>query len=120
MNTREEGSLVVSDGDDSEGSDNVVFFGNKIGNRDGNLRIMYNNVNGLKVNEFLISKAIEKHEIRNKKVLSGAKRVDKMSGVLATIRKWDTSIIRLSESQCAWENYNVRDSVNQELRTIDK
>jgi len=120
MSTREGGSLVESDGNDSEASDNVVFFGDKIGNRDGNLRIMYNNVNGLKVNEFLKSKAIEKYEIRNKKALSGAKSVDKIPGVLATIRKWDTNIICLSESQCAWENYNVRDSVNKELRTIDR
>ena len=43
-----------------------------------------------------------------------------MSGVLATIRKWDTNVLCLSESQCAWEHYQVRDKVSEELRSVDK
>ena len=81
---------------------------------------MYNNVNGLKVNDFLKSKVIEKYEKKKKKMLQGAKRVDKMTGVLATLRKWDTNVLCLAESQCTWENYNVRDKVHEELRKVDQ
>ena len=53
-------------------------------------------------------------------MLQGAKRVDKMTDVLATLRKWDTNVLCLAESQCAWENYNVRDKVHEELRKVDQ
>ena len=104
----------------TEGNGGLKFFGDKIGNRNGNIRIMYNNINGLKINDFLKSKVIGKIERKKKKMLQSAKRVEKMTGALAIIRKWDANVVCLSESQCAWEHYHVRDSVGEELRQIDR
>ena len=120
-NTREAGSLVASDswtGNNDNAKD--IFFGDEMGRRDGNLRIIYNNVNGLKVKDFLKSKAIEKYEKKKKKTLHGAKKVEKISGVLATLRKYDANVLCLAETQCAWENYIIRDKVREELRRVDQ
>ena len=114
----EEGSSVKVDSWD--GSEDIVVFGDKIGKRNGALRIMYNNVNGLKVNDFIKSKVIGKYEKKKLKILQSTKKVEKMTGALATIRKWDANVVCLAESQCAWEHYHVRDLVGEELRTIDK
>ena len=46
--------------------------------------------------------------------------MEKVTGVVATLRKWDTNILCLSESQCAWENFHVRNNVQEELRKVDK
>ena len=76
-NTREKGSLVEAERwTGNKGNVDTVFFGDKMGERDGNLRIIYNNVNGFKVKDFLKSKVIEKHEKR-KKTLHGAKKLRK-------------------------------------------
>ena len=96
------------------------LFGDKLGNRNSNLRILYNNVNGLKINDFLKSKVKDSYEKKTKKILKNVKKVDKVTGVVATLRKWDTNILCLAESQCAWENFNVTNKVNEELRKVDK
>ena len=100
--------------------DEIRFFGDEIKEKNGNLRIMYNNVNGLKINEFMKSKLFEEYERKKKKILTNVKKVDKVCGVLATLRKWDANIVSLSETQVAWENYNVRNKVSAELRKIDR
>ena len=81
-----------------------------MGHRKENLRVLYNNINGLKIKEFLKSKAIDKYE-RKKKIQTNVKKVEKVTGVVATLRKWDTNILCLSESQCAWEKFHVRNNV---------
>ena len=48
------------------------------------------------------------------------KRVEKISGVIATFRKWDTNIICLAETQCAWENFTVRNKVTEEIKKVDR
>ena len=73
--------------------DEENFFGNKMGNRNRNLRILYNNVNGLKINDFLKSKVAESYEKRTKKILKNVKKVEKITGVMATLRKLDVNVI---------------------------
>ena len=99
--------------------DEENFFGNKMGNRNVNLRILYNNVNGLKINDFLKSKVAESYEKRTKKILKNVKKVEKITGVMATLRKLDVNIICLAESQVAWEIFHVREKIQEELRRVD-
>jgi len=46
--------------------DEIRFFGDEIKEKNGNLRIMYNNVNGLKINEYMKSTMIDKYEKKKK------------------------------------------------------
>ena len=103
----------------NDGSEEIMVFG-EIKTRNGQFRIMYNNVNGLKVNDFLKSKVRKKYEKKKNKMLQSTKSIEKMTGVLATIRKWDANVLCLAESQCAWENYYVREKLQEELRECDQ
>ena len=98
----------------------IRFFGDILGQRNGNLRVVYNNVNGLKIKDFMKCKMMEKYENQKKKILKNVKKVDKVSGIVALLRKWDTNIICMSETQVAWENYHVRNCVGEEVRRVDR
>lgn len=95
------------------------FFGDDLEKKKGDLRVMYNNVNGLKISEFLKMRMSDKVNKKKKKMLSVKKGVAKLTGVLATIRNWNANILCLAETQVAWENHVVRNNVVSELRRLD-
>ena len=49
-------------------TEEIEFFGDRLGNRNGCLRIMYNNVNGLKINEYMKSTMIDKYKKKKKDI----------------------------------------------------
>ena len=116
----EEGSSVMVGEVDTPSGDINVFWGDDLKEKDGNLRVMYNNVDGLKIKDFLKAKMKEKYDRKSKKMLKAPKTSQKLTGILATLRNWDANILCLSETQTAWENYIVRDKVEAELRSMDK
>ena len=100
-------------------NDGDGFWGDELKEREGTLRIMYNNVNGLKIGDFIKMKINDKINKKNKKMLKGKRSSEKVTGILATLRNWNANILCLAETQCAWENHVCRNNVEQELRLID-
>ena len=96
------------------------FWGDKLSNRNGNLRIVYNNVNGLKINEFIASKIKRRINRKKEGYLKEISDIQKVTGILSILDNWDANILCLAETQVAWENYVARNYVEKELRTIDR
>ena len=111
-------STTVETGDGMEGRD-VGFFGNDLEEKGGNLRIMYNNVDGLKIGDFIKMKISDKIQKEKCPMLKEKRGVEKVTGILATLRSWDANILCLAETQTAWDNYICRMNVGNELRKID-
>ena len=63
----EEGSSVMVDEVDTPSGDINVFWGDDLKEKDGNLRVMYNNVDGLKIKDFLKAKMKDKYDRKSKK-----------------------------------------------------
>jgi hypothetical protein len=106
--------------EDSGGSSEETFWGNELGLRNRNLRVVYNNVNGLQMGNFVTTKIRKEKERKKKGTLSVFKNVTKVARVLSALRRWDANILCCAETQTAWEGYSVRNKVDRELRTQDQ
>ena len=62
----EEGSSVMRGETDTPSGDINVFWGDDLKEKDGNLRVMYNNVDGLKIKDFLKAKMKENYDRKSK------------------------------------------------------
>ena len=99
---------------------NIEFWGDNLQQRDNNLRVIYNNINGLEIKEFVRS-TISRRESRNKdKHLTEIKDTQKITGVFSLLRNWQANIICMAETRVAWEIRKVRDLVGKELRKVDR
>jgi len=97
-----------------------TFWGDDLINRDGCLRVVYNNCNGLQIKDFLKLKFKQSRERKQEKMISSPIEITKVSTMLDLLRSWSANVICLSESQTAWERHTVRESVAKELRKIDR
>ena len=97
-----------------------TFWGDDLINRDGCLRVVYNNCNGLQIKDFLKLKFKQSRERKQEKMISSPIEITKVSTMLDLLRSWSANVICLSESQTAWERHTVRESVGKELRRIDR
>ena len=107
-----------------EGGDLVLngeaFWGDALGPRNDNLRVVYNNVDGLQIGEFLKAKIVNEKNRREQKALTGNKDTTKLTGVLSTIRSWGANVVCCAETQTAWKIFTVREKVESKLRRIDQ
>lgn len=95
------------------------FWGDNLENKTDNLRIMYNNVDGVKIGDFIRMRINDKIKKKKKLMLKEKRSAEKLTGILATLRNWNANILCLAETQCAWENHVCRNNVESELRKID-
>ena len=75
-----------------------------MGPKNKNLRIFYNNVNGLNINEFMKTKYQGHQNPDTKQIMKGMRSTQKVTGILSILRSWDANILCLAETQSAWEN----------------
>jgi len=115
----EEGSPVEVETNKEE-MDNEKCWGDDMGPKNKNLRIFYNNVNGLNINEFMKTKYQGHQNSDTKQIMKGMRSTQKVTGILSILRSWDANILCLAETQSAWENYKVKDEVEKEMRKNDR
>ena len=95
------------------------FWGDTLEARGSNFRVVYNNVNGLQIGDFIITKQKQQTEKRKIKMLTSTKDTTKVTGVLNAIQRWDANVLCLAETQTAWEKYKVRNKFVAEIRKKD-
>ena len=80
------------------GMNEPEFWGDPLGPRHTYMRVVYNNVNGLRVGEFIST--TEKYEVERKKdeALTPKQDATKLRGVLTSLERWDANIICLAET----------------------
>jgi len=93
---------------------------NMLPSEDGTLRILYNNCNGLQPGELLKAKLKQRIEKKKDGYLSESVQYTKVKGMCGTMKKLNTNIMCLSETQTAWENTGVRDAIAKEFRRNDR
>ena len=96
------------------------FWGDQLESRQGTIRIVYNNSNGLQIKEFLKNKTLQQSQRKHKKYLQDSTTNKKLTGFISLFRNWEANIIALAETQTAWEHHTVRNMVCKEIRTIDR
>jgi len=72
--------------------------------RRNNLRIVYNNINDLKINEFMKYQSKQERSKKKEGHLTDAKDTQKNTGILLLLRCWDANVLYLAETQVVWEN----------------
>ena len=100
--------------------DSSEFWGDKLGPRDNYLRVLYNNTNGLQIGDHLVTTAKREVMKKDEKALRAAKSISKVSGIISALDRWDANIMCCAETQTAWKKKFVRDSVERELRKVDR
>ena len=96
------------------------FWGDQLGPRYDNMRIVYNNVNGLMIGDFIKKKNTYEKIRKREKALTREKDASKLRGVLSALRRWEANVLCLAETQTAWELHFVREVVAAELRSEDR
>ena len=81
----EEGSSVEAENTKEE-TDNENFCGDDMGPKNKNLRIFYNNVNGLNINEFMKTKYQGHQNSDTKQIMKGMRSTHKVTGILSILR----------------------------------
>ena len=95
-------------------------WGDQKGPRHEMFRVVYNNVNGLQVGDFLMSRVKNRIESKEKNTLTGAKMITKVNGVISVLDRWEANVVCCAETQTAWEKCHVRQCVEAELRKQDQ
>ena len=97
----EEGSpAMVGEGGMTSSND---FWGDELGNRQDYFRVVYNNVNGLMIGDYMKTKLKNEMDRKSSKALSCIKDKTKVSGIVTALERWNTNMLCLSETQMAWE-----------------
>ena len=86
----------------------------------GAMRILYNNCNGLQMNEYIKNKLRQKKQKQDKKCLQEAQQHITISGLIGAMKALSVNVLCLSETQIAWEKRITRDMVGKELRKNDQ
>ena len=96
------------------------FWGDQLGPSHNYMRIVYNNVNGLRIGNYLSRMKKNKSICKNDKALTGAREPSKLSAVVSALSRWDANVLCCAETQTAWELHYVREAVAAEIRTVDR
>ena len=96
------------------------FWGDDLGERQNSFRIVYNNVNGLQIGDYMKTKIKNEIDRKSSKALSCITDNTKVSGILTALERWDANVLCLAETQTAWEVFSVRESVEKGLRRQDR
>ena len=86
----------------------------------GSMRILYNNCNGLQINEYIKNRLREKKQKRDQKYLYESRYNTKIGGVIGAMKALSVNVLCLSETQTAWEKRITRDMVGKELKRRDQ
>ena len=79
--------------------DPTRFWGDQLESRQGIIRIVYNNSNGLQIKEFLKNKTLQQSQRKHKKYLQDSTTNNKLTGFISLFRNWEAKIIALAETQ---------------------
>ena len=85
------GPIVMEEGG-SDGNESK-FWGNDLKNRDGCLRVVYNNCNGMQVKAFLQTKARQTKERKVNKMLQNPIEITKVATMMDILRSWEANFI---------------------------
>ena len=96
------------------------FWGDQLENREGCIRIAYNNCDGLQIKDYLRTMAAQRREIKKEKMLTCATEVTKVGRCIGMMREWNANIVCLAETQTAWEVPSVSRAVMKEIRRQDQ
>jgi len=96
------------------------FWGDQLAHREGCIRIVYNNCDGLQIKEYLRAMATQRREIKKEQMLSSATEVTKVGRCVGLLRAWNANIVCLAETQTAWEIPTVQRSLLKEIRRQDQ
>ena len=86
----------------------------------GTLRLLYNNCNGLQVNEYFKSQLRQKAQKKKEEYLNETKEITKVGGVIGAMKMLSVNVMCLSETQTAWEKGIVRQAITKEIKKQDK
>ena len=96
------------------------FWGDEIEHRDGSIRIVYNNCDGMQIKDFLRNMAVQKSAKIKSKMIKSPIEVSKVGQCVGLLRTWDANLICLAETQTAWEIKGVTSAVTKEVKRIDQ
>ena len=96
------------------------FWGDQIGPRHNYMRVVYNNVNGLRIGDYIRTKHKREKERQRVKALTRVREPSKLTGVISALRRWKANVVCCAESQTAWELHYVREMVAAAIRSEDR
>ena len=86
----------------------------------GSMRIIYNNCNGLQMNEYVKAKIKENKSKKEQRYLAESSQYTKIRGIVGIMKDWSANVLCLSETQTAWESAITKTLMSKELRRVDQ
>ena len=84
------------------------------------LQILYNNCDGLKINDIIQGKTNQSRSKKKDKYIRDLVIASKLGGILGTTKTWLANFTCLAETQTGWEIHTVYDVTRKGIKALDE